>query len=46
MNDAIGVLKVGGPRLDLPYLRRISSLLGVDSLLREAAEAAQLEPPS
>jgi hypothetical protein len=44
-SDALGVLKVAGPSLDLPYLRRISSLLGVDSLLREAAGTAGIPLP-
>jgi hypothetical protein len=40
--DAVGVLKVGGHRLDLPYLRRIAALLGVESILRRACEEAGL----
>lgn len=45
-NDALGVLKVAGPRLDLQYLCRISGLLGVEPLLREAAAAVGLELPA
>lgn len=37
--DAIGVLKVAGPTIDLPYLRRVSSLLGVEGLLERALDA-------
>ncbi|MGQ0642647.1 MAG: hypothetical protein ACT4P6_18040 [Gemmatimonadaceae bacterium] len=42
--DALGVLKVAGPSLDLQYLRRVASLLKVESLLREALEQIGLEP--
>lgn len=42
-NDAMGVLKVAGPRLDLAYLRRVSRLLGVEDLLRRALAEAKLE---
>lgn len=38
--DAVGVLKVGGERLDLQYLRWITEQLGVEGLLRRACEAA------
>lgn len=38
--DAIGVLKVAGHGLDVEYLRRVSALLGVGSLLQEAMAAA------
>jgi hypothetical protein len=41
--DALGVLKVTGTRLDLEYLRRISALLGVAELLAEAARDAGLD---
>lgn len=43
--DAIGVLKVLGPRLDLAYLRRIAEMRGVEALLREAASEAGLPVP-
>lgn len=43
--DAIGVLKVLGPRLDLAYLRRIAEMMGVEALLREAASEAGLPVP-
>jgi hypothetical protein len=33
-NDALGVLKVAGLRLDLAYLERVSILLGVEELLK------------
>ena len=35
-SDAVGVLKVAGPTLDLAYLRRASAMLGVGGLLDEA----------
>lgn len=41
--DALGVLKVTGTRLDLEYLRRVSALLGVAELLAEAAREAGLD---
>lgn len=43
--DAIGVLRVLGPRLDMAYLRRIAELMGVEALLREAAGEAGLPMP-
>jgi hypothetical protein len=43
--DAIGVLKVSGPTLDLAYLRHASSLFGVESLLHEACDEAGLSLP-
>ena len=39
-SDAIGVLKVAGPRLDLAYLRRVAGLLDVEALLRRACTEA------
>jgi hypothetical protein len=42
-SDAVGVLKVAGPRLDLPYLRQVAALLGVESLLRQAVEESGLQ---
>lgn len=41
-SDALGVLKVAGPRLDIECLRHVSALLGVERLLEEAAAAANL----
>jgi hypothetical protein len=41
-SDAIGVLKVAGPRLDLAYLRRVSIMLGVESILQQACDEAGL----
>jgi hypothetical protein len=41
-SDALGVLRVAGPRLDVSYLRRIAALLGVEELLLRACEAAGL----
>jgi hypothetical protein len=41
-SDAIGVLKVAGRGLDLSYLRRVASLLGVSSLLDRALSEAGL----
>lgn len=41
--DALGVLKVAGTRLDLEYLRRVSTLLGVAELLAGAAREAGLD---
>ena len=38
-SDALGVLKVAGHTLDLEYLRHVSALLGVDTLLDEALRA-------
>lgn len=43
-SDALGVLKVAGPRLDLVYLRRVSRLIGVEDVLRDALAEAGLEP--
>ena len=43
--DAIGVLRVLGPRLDMAYLRRIAELMGVEALLKEAAGEAGLPMP-
>jgi hypothetical protein len=43
--DAVGVLKVGGDRLDLWYLRHIASLLAVENLLRRACEEAGIDLP-
>jgi hypothetical protein len=40
--DAIGVLKVGGPRLDFGYPQHVAGLLGVGVLLQEAAAEAGL----
>jgi len=40
--DALGVLKVAGTRLDLEYLRRVSAMLGVAELLAVAAREAGL----
>ena len=37
-NDVVGVLKVAGASLDLPYLRRTAALLGVERLLDRAIE--------
>jgi hypothetical protein len=39
-SDAIGVLRVGGTRLDLHYLRRAATLLGVEDLLGRALDEA------
>ena len=39
-SDAIGVLRVGGAGLDLDYLRRAATLLGVEDLLRRALDQA------
>ena len=36
--DAIGVLKVSGPTIDLAYLRRVSRLLGVEGLVERALQ--------
>jgi hypothetical protein len=44
-NDAIGVMKVTRSHLDVPYLRRIADLLGVEGLLQEAAREAGLSLP-
>lgn len=41
--DALGVLKVAGTRLDFAYLRRLSVLLGVAELLTTAAREAGLD---
>ena len=41
--DALGVLKVAGTRLDLEYLRRVSTMLGVAELLAVAAREAGLD---
>jgi len=41
--DALGVLKVGGTRLDLDYLQRVSAMLGVAELLAGAAREAGLD---
>ena len=41
--DALGVLKVAGTRLDLEYLRRVSAMLGVAELLAAAAREAGLD---
>jgi hypothetical protein len=41
--DALGVLKVAGTRLDLEYLRRVSAMLGVAELLAGAAREAGLD---
>lgn len=41
--DALGVLKVAGTRLDLEYLRRVSAMLGVAELLAVAAREAGLD---
>ena len=38
-NDALGVLRVGGRTLDVRYLRHVSALLGVTSLLDRALQA-------
>ena len=43
--DALGVLKVAGNHLDLEYLRRVSSMLGVAALLAAAAREAGLDLP-
>jgi hypothetical protein len=39
--DAVGVIKVAGHTLDLPYLRRIGAMLDVHALLEEALKAAR-----
>jgi len=39
-SDAIGVLRVGGAGLDLDYLRRAATLLGVEDLLSRALDEA------
>lgn len=39
--DIINVIKIQGERLDLPYLRRWASELGVTDLLEKAIRAAQ-----
>lgn len=39
-SDAVGVLEVGGGRLDVEYLRRIARLRGVEPLLRRACAEA------
>jgi hypothetical protein len=41
--DALGVLKVAGTRLDLEYLRRVSAMLGVAELLAAAAREAGVD---
>jgi hypothetical protein len=38
-SDALGVLKVAGPTLDLAYLRHVAAMLGVDELLDRALRA-------
>lgn len=40
-SDALGVLRVTGPRLDLEYLRRASVRLGVEDLLDRVLEEAR-----
>jgi hypothetical protein len=40
-SDALGVLRVTGPRLDLEYLRRASLRLGVEDLLDRVLEEAR-----
>lgn len=46
-SDAIGVLRVQGPRLNQEILRRAATLLGVDALLRRAlAEVALIDNSS
>jgi hypothetical protein len=45
-NDALGVLKVAGLRLDLAYLERVSVLLGVEELLERALIEAAVTPRS
>ncbi len=42
-SDALGVLKVAGDRLDLPYLRRTAALLGVQDLLERLLAEAGME---
>lgn len=44
--DAVGVLKVGGERLDLGYLLRTARLRGVETLLRRACEEAGVRFPA
>ena len=44
-NDALGVLKVAGDRLDHPYLQRVAKLLGVEDLLERAIGQATGERP-
>jgi hypothetical protein len=39
-SDAVGVLRVGGDRLDVAYLLRIARLRGVERLLRRACAEA------
>jgi hypothetical protein len=41
--DALGVLKLSAPILDLAYLHRIAVLLGVEPLLERALREARLE---
>ncbi|MCI0436928.1 MAG: hypothetical protein L0271_25305 [Gemmatimonadetes bacterium] len=41
-SDAVGVLRVSGPRLDLDYLRHAATLLGVEDLLRLALDEAAI----
>jgi hypothetical protein len=39
-SDALGVLQVAGPRLDVEYMRHVASLLGVGELFEEAWRAS------
>lgn len=41
-SDALGVLRVGGDRLDVAYLLRITKLRGVEHLLRRACAEAEV----
>ena len=37
-SDVLGVLRVGGDRMDIEYLRRIATLLGTQDLLERALD--------
>jgi hypothetical protein len=42
--DVVGVIKVSGTRLDLPYLQRMASTLGTRALLDRALREAGRDP--
>jgi hypothetical protein len=45
-SDVLGVLRVTGARLDQDYLRRAAALLGVEDLLRESLDEADIHARS